>query len=103
MRLKSIQTTDRSERSEAVFYNVSYRVAFVVFIVGCAYLFGGENASELKETLDGIIKIRRCIHTRAHQANESARVNLRAWKYAQLDETPLARQISTHLSRAHSS
>jgi len=79
MRLESIQTTDRGERGEAAFNNVSHGVAIVVFVFGRAYLFGGENASELEETIDGIIKIGRRPDARVHQADELAGVNLRAW------------------------
>lgn len=79
MRLKSSQTTDRGERGEAAFYNVSHGVAFAVFVVGCAYLFGGENASELEETFDWIIEIRRRIDSRVHQTDELDDVDLRAW------------------------
>ena len=79
MRLKSGQTTDRGERGEAAFYNVSHGVAFVVFVVGCAYLFGGENASELEETFGWIIKIGWRIYARVHQADELGGVDLRAW------------------------
>ena len=79
MRLKSSQTTDRGERGEAAFNNVSHGVAFVVFVVGCAYLFGGENASELEETFGWIIKIRRRVDARYHQADELGGVDLRAW------------------------
>ena len=50
MRFKSSQTTDRGERGEVAFYNVSHEVTFVVFVIRCTYLFGGENASELEET-----------------------------------------------------
>ena len=77
--LKSSQTTDRGERGEAVFYNISHGVVFVVFVVGCAYLFGGENASEFDETFGWIIKIRSCIDARVHYANKLGGVDLRAW------------------------
>ena len=79
MRLRSSQTTNRGEHGEAAFNNVSHGVAFVVFVVECAYLFGGENASELEETFDWIIKIGRCIDARVHQADELGGVDLRAW------------------------
>ena len=79
MRLKSSQTTDCGERGEAAFYNVSHGVIIVVFVVGCADLFGGENASELEETFSWIIEIGRRIDTRVHQADEPGRVDLRAW------------------------
>ena len=79
MRLKSGQTPDRGERGEAAFYNVSHGVAFVVFVVGCAYLFGGENSSELEETFNWIIEIGRRIGARIHQADELGGVDLRAW------------------------
>ena len=79
MRLKSTQTTDRGERGEAAFNNVSHGVTFVVFVVGCAYLFGGENASELEETFDWIIKIGWRINPRVHQLDELGGVDLRAW------------------------
>ena len=75
MRLKSSQTTDRGERGEAAFNNVSHGVTFVVFFVECAYFFSGENASELEETFGWIIKIGR----RVHQADELGGVDLRAW------------------------
>jgi len=78
MRLKSIQTTDRGERGEAAFYNVSHGFALVVFVVGCAYLFGGENASELEETFGRIIEIGRRIDARVHQASKLGAVDLRA-------------------------
>jgi len=51
----------------------------MVFVVGCAYLFGGENASELEETFGWIIKIRWRIDARLHQADELGGVDLRAW------------------------
>jgi hypothetical protein len=76
MRLKSIQITDRGERAEAAFYNVLRAVAIAVFVVGCAYLFGGENASELEETFVWIIEIGRCI---ADQTPKLAGLDLRAW------------------------
>jgi hypothetical protein len=57
MRLKSSQATDRNTCGEAAFYNVSHEVAFAVFVVGCAYLFGRENASELKETFYRVVEI----------------------------------------------
>ena len=79
MKLTSIQTTDRSERGEAAFNNVSHGGAFMVLVVGCAYLFGGEDASEPEETFGRIIKIGRRIHTRVHQFDELAGVDLRAW------------------------
>ena len=79
MRLKSSQTTDRGERGEAAFYNVSHGVAFVVFVAGRAYLFGGENASEREETFDWIIEIGRRIDARVHQVYELGSVDLRAW------------------------
>ncbi len=52
MRLKSSQTTERGERGVAEFHNVSRGDAIVACVVGCAYLFGGENASELEMHLD---------------------------------------------------
>ena len=79
MRLKSTQTTDRGECGEATFYNISHGFAFGVFVVGCAHLFGGENTSELEETVDWIIEIGRRIDARVHQVNKLAGVNLRAW------------------------
>ena len=85
MRLKSSQTTDRGKGGEAAFYNVSHEVAFAVFVVGCAYLFGRENASELKETFYRVVEIGRPMNARVHQTDELAGVNLRAWKYKQLD------------------
>ena len=79
MRLKSSQTTDRDERGEAAFHNISNGVAPEVFIVGSAYLFGRENASELEKTINRIIEIRRRIDARVHQADEPGKVGLRAW------------------------
>ena len=79
MRLKSSQTTDRGERGEAAFNNVSHGVPFVVFVVGCAYLFCGKNASEPEETFVWIIEIGRRIDARVHQADELGGVNLGAW------------------------
>ena len=79
MRLKFVQATDRGERGEAAFYNVSHGVAFVVFVVGCAYLFGGENAPELEETFNWIFEIGWRIDARVHQADELGGVYLRAW------------------------
>jgi hypothetical protein len=79
MRLKSSRTTDRSERGEAAFYNVSHGVAFVAFVVGCAYLFGGENASELEETFSWIIEIGWRIDARVHQTDELGGIDFRAW------------------------
>ena len=79
MGFKPVQTTNRGECGEAAFDNVSHGVAFVVFIVGCAYLFSGENASELKETFGWIIKVGRRIDARIHQADELGTVDLRAW------------------------
>ena len=79
MRLKSGQTTDRGERSEAAFNNVSHGVALMVFVVGYVYLLGRENASELEETFGRIIKIGRRIDARVHSSEELARVGLRAW------------------------
>ena len=76
MRLKSIQITDCGERAEAAFYNVLRAVAIAVFVVGCAYLFGGENASELKETFVWIMEIGRRI---ADQTPKLAGLDLRAW------------------------
>ena len=55
-----------------MFYNISHGVTFVVFVVGCAYLFCRENALELEETVIWIIEIR-------VQADELDDVNLRAW------------------------
>ena len=50
------------------------------FVVGCAYLFGGKNASELEETIDGIIKIGWRTGARVHRGNKLGGVNLtRAW------------------------
>jgi hypothetical protein len=51
----------------------------VVFVVGCAYLFGRENASELEETVGWIIEIGLRLDARVHQADELAAVDLRAW------------------------
>ena len=79
MRLKSTQTTDCGERGVATFYNVSHGFVFVVFVVGCAYLFGGENASELEESFVWIIEIGRHIDARVHQLDELGEVDLRAW------------------------
>jgi hypothetical protein len=78
MRLKSSQTTDRGEYGEAAFYNVPQEVSFVVYVVGRAYLFGRENASELKETLGRVVEIGRRIDAR--EADELGSVDLRAWK-----------------------
>ena len=78
MRLKSSQTTDRGERGKAAFYNVSHGVAFAVFVVRSAYLFGGENASELEETFE-VIEIGRFIDARVHQVDELGTVDLRTW------------------------
>jgi hypothetical protein len=50
-----------------------------VFVVGCAYLFGGENASELEEAFGWIIEMGRRIDARVHQADGLAGVDLRAW------------------------
>jgi len=79
MRLISIQTTDRGERGEATFYDVSHEVIFAVSAVGSANLFGGENASELEETIDWIIEISRHTNARADQLDELGQVDLRAW------------------------
>ena len=79
MRLKPIQTTDRGESSETEFYNVSHGVVIVVFVVGCAYLFGRENASKLEETVGWVIEIGLRLDARVHQADELAAVDLRAW------------------------
>ena len=54
MRHESSQTTGRGERGGTAFNNVSHGVAIAIFVVGCAYLFGGENPSELEETFDGM-------------------------------------------------
>ena len=51
----------------------------MVSIVGCAYLFGRENASELEETVGWIIEIGLLLDARAHQADELAAFDLRAW------------------------
>jgi hypothetical protein len=48
-----------------------------VFVVGCAYLFGGENASELEEAFGWIIEMGRRIDARVHQADGLAGVDLR--------------------------
>ena len=66
MRLKSSQTTDRGESGETAFYNVSHGIAIVVFVVGCAYLVGGENASEVEETVAWIIEIGLRLTARVH-------------------------------------
>ncbi len=79
VRLKTSQTTDRGERSKAVLYNVSHAVAIVVFVIRIAYLLGGEDASELEETINRIIELGRPIFTRIHQVDELAGVDLRAW------------------------
>lgn len=79
MRLKSSPTTDRGERGVATFYDVSHGLVFVVFVVGGAYLFGGENASELEESFVWIIEIGRRIESRVHQLDELGEVDLRAW------------------------
>ena len=73
------QTTDRGERGEAAFCNVSLGVTFVVIVVGCAYLFGGENAFEPEYTFGWTIEIGRRIDARVHQADELGGVDLRAW------------------------
>jgi hypothetical protein len=53
----------------------------VVFqvVFGCAYLFGGENASEIEEAFGWIIETGRRIDARVHQADGLAGVDLRAW------------------------
>ena len=109
MRLKSSQTTNRGGRGETAFCNVSDWVAFAVSVVGCLYLFGRENPSELKETVKWKSEIGRhacSTDAREHRADELDIVELRAWNMKQLDKTPLAlplaRQISTHRSLARS-
>ena len=80
MRHKSNQIANRAGHNEATFNSVSHGVTTAVLVVECAYLFSGENVSELKETFDRIIEIR--WHTNArvwHQAGKLAGVNLRAW------------------------
>ena len=80
MRLESSQTTDRGERGEAAIYYVSDWVAFVIFVVGGAYLFSGGNSSEIEETFDRITEIGGRIDPRVHQVDELqvGGVNLRA-------------------------
>ncbi len=78
MRLKSSQTTERGERGVAEFHNVSHGFAIVACVVGCAYLFGGDNASVL-EMIIWIIEIGQRIDTRVHQADEIAGGDLGAW------------------------
>ena len=79
MGLKSSQTTDRGERGVAAFHNVSHVFAIVEFLGGCPYLFGGENPSELKETVNWINEIGPRIGARVYQVDEFAAVDLRAW------------------------
>lgn len=57
MRLKSIQTTNCGEHGRAAFYNISHMLVVVVSVIWHAYLFGGENASELEEMFGWIIEI----------------------------------------------
>ena len=51
----------------------------VGFIAGRLYLFGGENASELEETVMWINELGRYIDARVHQLGELGGVDLRAW------------------------
>ena len=57
MRGKSSQTTNRGERGEAAFYNISHRLIVEVFVVGRAYIIGGENTLQLEKTFCWIAEI----------------------------------------------
>jgi hypothetical protein len=46
-------------------------------------LLGGEDATELEETSDGILKIGRRVDAGVHQADELGGVDLRAWDMEQ--------------------
>lgn len=64
-----------------MFYDVLHGVASGVFVVGYACFFSRNNASELEETFEWIIKVGWCIKARVHQVDELDDVNIRACQW----------------------
>lgn len=58
--------TNYSEHAEAVFYNISYEVALIVFVVWCAHIFSREDALELEKTCGWVIRFKQPIDAEVH-------------------------------------
>jgi hypothetical protein len=90
---ESSGTTNRGESGKAALDDVEAVFAVVVLRVGMVHAILGENAPELEGAFGWVVEAGLRIRARIQATSISVP------EYKQLDQTPLVKKISTHLSQ----